>query len=268
MDQRLLVATLVLGLAAAAYPSLGSAPAGPQVRAFTFEVTAFSCPFDDGVCLAYNAVVPGPLIDANLGDTLVITLVNRIAATLPEGAPGHLATVDVSWHVHGTAVPANMDGVSAHEGTQLIESVAKPGGSFTYTTRAAFAGTWHYHDHVIGLDGDEGGHRGLYGSLVVRNGAEPVPDTVLDLHMLDDGANGGRGLNAAVAAGSSFDLVVVGLENILWQVTLTDPSNAIVGTVEAAPGISERIHVDNAVAGTYSWRATGFGTKTGQVVVS
>lgn len=268
MDRRLLVAALIIGLAAAAYPSLGSAPAGPQTRAFTFEVTAFSCPYDDGVCLAYNAVVPGPLLDVNVGDTIEITLVNRIAQTLPPGAPAHLATVSVSWHVHGTAVPAEMDGVAAHEGTQLVESVAPPGGSFTYRTRAAFVGTWHYHDHVIGLDGDEGARRGLYGSLVVRNGAEPRPDAVYDLHMLDDGANGGRGMNAALPAGSSFEIVVVGLENVPWRVTLTEPDGDPIGTIEASPGLSGRFDVDDALPGEYTWRATGLGTKTGKVIVS
>lgn len=269
MDRRLLVAALVLGLAAAAYPTMGAPPAAASVVAVTLEVVAFACTYEtDGVCLAYNGVAPGPMIDVRVGDTLVVTLVNRIAQTLPAGAPAHLADAPVSWHVHGTAVSAAMDGVSAHEGTNLIESVAHPGESFTYTTRAAFAGSWHYHDHVIGLDGDEGVRRGLYGGLVVRNGAEPRPPAVLDLHLLDDGANGGRGLNAAVAAGEDFEILVVALENLVRTVQLRDPNGTLLDSALVGPGMSERFLVEDAAPGTYTWSTTGFGVKTGTVVAS
>lgn len=257
----MLILGLILGLATASYPALSAPPGLPQTRAFTFEVTAASCTFaDDRVCLAYNGQVPGPTLDVKLGDTVVITLVNRIAETLPAGAPTHLATTSVSWHVHGMAVSVANDGVG--------DSSAPPGGSYTYTARAAFVGSWHYHDHIIGADGDEGATRGLYGGLIVRNGAEPRAATVLDLHLLDDGENGGRGLNANVSAGSSFEILVVGLENLHWRVELKDPSGATVGTFEAWPGLSGRIRVDDAQPGTYVWTARGFGTKTGQVVVS
>lgn len=260
MDRRVLLLGLLLALASASYPALGADPGPPTTRSYTWEVTATSCPFLDGVCLAYDGQVPGPTLDVNLGDTIVITLVNRIAETLPAGAPASLATARVSWHVHGMSVTIGDDGVGT--------SSAPPGGSFTYTARAAFAGTWHYHDHVIGLDGDEGSHRGLYGGLIVRNGAEPRADHVFDLHLLDGGANGGRGLTGAASAGESFELLAVGLENLHWAVTLKDPSGAIVGTFDAWPGLSGRIHVDDAQAGIYQWTAVGLGTKSGQVVVS
>lgn len=252
---------LVVGLGAAAYPALSAEPAPPQLRAFTLEVTAYACP-QEIVCLAYNGVTPGPLLDVNLGDTIQVTLVNRIAQTLPPGAPAHLATARVSWHVHGTAVSIENDGVG--------DSSAPPGGSFTYTTRAAFAGSWHYHDHVIGTDGDEGTDRGLYGGLIVRTAGEPRPDAVVDLHMLDEGANGGRGLDVALDLDGtpSFEMLVVGLENIPWRVTLKDPAGSTVGSADASPGLSGRIRVPDADLGTYRWSATGLGTKSGTVVVS
>jgi len=269
MDARFVVFALVLGLGAAAYTTLGAPPGPPQVRAFTLDVVAFACDEEgDGVCLGYEGAAPGPMLDVNLGDTIEITLVNRIAETLPPGAPAHLATADVSWHVHGTAVPVEMDGVAAHPGTQLVESVAHPGGSFTYRTRAAFVGSWHYHDHVIGLDGDEGARRGLYGGLIVRNGAEARPDVTLDLHLLDAGANGGHGMSASVPAGSHLEILVVGLENLFRHVELRDPDGALVDELDTAPGLSDRLVVPDAQPGTYTWSATGPGLKTGTVVVS
>lgn len=274
MDARLLAALVLVGLAAAAYPTLGAPPGVPQERAFTLEVTAVPCPQqDDGVCLAYNGQVPGPTLDINVGDTLVITLVNRIPETIgaitdDAALVTRLSAAPVSWHVHGTAVPNEMDGIDAHAGTNLVRSVAEPSQTFTYRTRAAFAGAWHYHDHVLGFDGAEGVDRGLYGGLLVRNGAELRPDATLDLHLLDEGANGGRGADATVAAGSSFEILVVGLENILWTVELRAPDGSLVGTTQTGPGLSSRFLVEDAQPGEYAWRAVGLGIKTGKVVVS
>lgn len=274
MDARLLAALVLVGLAAAAYPTLGAPPGVPQERAFTLEVTAVPCADQgDGVCLAYNGQIPGPTLDVNLGDTLVITLVNRIPETIgaltdDAALVARLSAAPVSWHVHGTAVPNDMDGIDAHEGTNLVRSVAEPSRSFTYRTRAAFAGAWHYHDHVMGFDGAEGVERGLYGGLLVRSGAELRPDHVLDLHLLDEGANGGHDANWTVEAGSSFELLVVGLENIFWTVELRDPSGALLGTTQTGPGLSARFLVEDAQPGAYVWRAVGLGIKTGKVVVS
>lgn len=256
----MVVLGLLLGLASAGYPALSADPGPPATRYFDWDVTATACPYGDGTCLAYGGQVPGPMLDVNVGDTLVINLTNRIAQTLPAGADVELATTRVSWHVHGMSVTVENDGVGL--------SSAPPGGTFQYTARAAFAGTWHYHDHVIGLDGDEGARRGLYGGLVVRNGAEPRAARVFDLHLLDTGVNGGRGLAGTARVGDDFELVVVGLENLPWNVTLKDPSGATVGALDVWPGLSSRLRVDDAVAGTYVWRAVGLGVKTGTVVVS
>lgn len=278
MALRLAALVALLALAAWASPSLGAPPGPPQERAFTLEVTAASCPHKtqgEWLCLAYNGQIPGPSLDVNLGDTVQVTLVNRIADTVgatnaSAATKARLAGAAVSWHVHGTAVPAEMDGIDSHAGTNLVRSVAEPGGSFTYRTRAAFAGAWHYHDHVLGFDGAEGAARGLYGGLLVRNGAELRPDHTLDLHLLDAGANGGRGLHATLAADAdpSFELLVVGLGNIVWNVELRDPAGALVADTRIGPGMSERILVADAQVGAYTWRAVGLGIKTGEVVVS
>ena len=271
MDRRLAAALLVAAFAAAAYPTLAAPPGLPTTRDITLEVTALPCTLvADGVCLAYNGRIPGPTLDVNLGDTLRVTLVNRIAETLPPGAPAHLAAASVSWHVHGTALAASMDGVAAHPGTQLAESVAPPGGSFTYTVRAAYAGAWHFHDHVLGPDGKEGVERGLFGGLIVRSGAAVRPDLVVDLHML----NAGPRVSAANVTDADGDgrreleLLVVGLGDIVWNVELRAPGGEVLGAVVAGPGLSGSILVEDAEVGAYAWRATGAGTKTGKVIVS
>lgn len=271
MHKGILALVALVAVATAAY---GAPPAAPQLRDVTLTVTAAPCPQeDDGVCLAYNGQIPGPTLDINLGDTLRVTMVNAIPATIGDatsdpGLAARLAAAEVSWHVHGTALPVASDGIAAHPGTNLVDSSTKPGGTYTHTVRAAFAGTWHYHDHVLGLDGDEGAARGLYGALLVRPAGEPRPDHVLDLHLLDGGANGGRGLHAFAAPGDRIEVVVVGLGNFLWTVTLRDPSNALVGTTLVGPGMSERLVIPTAAPGTYTWRATGgFPAQTGTVVV-
>lgn len=256
------LALLALLIAGAATTTLGAPPGPPQTREYAWDVTAVPCAAGDGVCLAYDGQIPGPMLDVNLGDTVRITLVNRIAetvanATEDEALRARLSAAPVSFHVHGTSISAAMDGVAAHPGTQLVESVAAPGGSFTYEFRAAFAGAWHYHDHVLGADGSEGTARGLFGGLIVRSGAEPRPDVVLDLRVHDDGVNAGFGVqqDAVVRAGDDVDLLVAGLGNRIWTVTIEAPDGATVARLTMAPGLSERVVLRDVAAGAYVWRA-------------
>lgn len=252
-----LVALIAL-LALSATSSLGAPPGPPVTRTFVWDVTAASCAgAADGVCLAYDGQIPGPTLDVNLGDTVVITLNNRIAETLPAGAPAHLASTPVSFHVHGTSIAADNDGVLAHVGTQMVESVAHANGSFTYTFRAAFKGTWHYHDHVLGHDGAEGTARGLFGALVVRSGAEPRPTSTIDVHVHDSGVNVGEGVAPLVplAAGDRAEFLVVGLGNRVWTVTITDPLGVELARRVIGPGMSEAVVVPQLMSGAYAWRA-------------
>ena len=111
----------------------------------------------------YNGQVPGPAIEAQVGDVLVVRLINR----LPE---------PTTIHWHGLRLPAAMDGT---EGTQRP---ILPGESFEYRFALPDAGTFWYHAHyneTVQLE------RGLYGTLVVRGNAEPVLDRERVL-VLDD----------------------------------------------------------------------------------
>ena len=104
----------------------------------------------------YNGVIPGPTIEAEIGDTLVVHLCND----LPESTTIH-------WH--GVETPANMDG------SDIAQLTVPPGGSFRYEFPLLRAGTFWYHPHVRTFRSVE---RGLHGLLIVR---DPAEDQALDL---------------------------------------------------------------------------------------
>lgn len=103
----------------------------------------------------YNGTLPGPRIEARVGDTVRI----RFKNSLPEATTVH-------WH--GLRVPATMDGVPA------VQSPIAPGAEFTYEFVVPDAGTFWYHPHVRS---DEQVERGLYGALIVRGSNEPTTTT-------------------------------------------------------------------------------------------
>ena len=104
----------------------------------------------------YNGVLPGPTIEAGVGDTLIVHLCND----LPE---------DTTIHWHGVETPADMDG------SHIAQLTVPPGGSFRYEFPLLRAGTFWYHPHVRTHVAVE---HGLYGLLIVR---DPAEDRALDL---------------------------------------------------------------------------------------
>ena len=99
----------------------------------------------------YNGTMPGPRIEAHVGDTVRVHLKN----SLPEATTIH-------WH--GLRVPADMDGVPA------VSAPVQPGEETTYEFVVPDAGTFWYHPHVRS---DQQVERGLYGAFVVRGDDEP-----------------------------------------------------------------------------------------------
>ncbi len=107
------------------------------------------------------ATIPGPLIEANVGDQVVVHFQNRV-------------DVPVTIHPHGIFYAEEMDG--AYKGR-----FTTPGGfvqtnrTFTYVweARADSVGTWLYHDH--GPMDPLPLYRGLFGPLVVRDPSAPNP---------------------------------------------------------------------------------------------
>lgn len=282
---------LLLGVlaVAAAVPPLheGSEPSPPPVLSsvsLDLEIVAQMCPsgYDNGVasddvCLTYNGTIPGPTLVFREGDAVTLTVHNRVDQTVA-GLPV-MPTVKnkflgkpFSLHRHGTDSAANMDGVGPHALTQLEDSRVPASGTFVYTFTTPFVGTWQYHDHAFGPQGlgTDGSERGLFGSLIVLPAAAPST-TIFDLHLLDEGPNGGLGLNGQVAVGERFLLALAGLGNDWWDVQVTDPGGSVLATHTLAPGVSHGVLVESAQAGAYTWRATSPfhpGSFQGQVVAS
>ncbi len=170
-------AGLWLGLA-------GAGPADayrPTTRFYTLEAVEVEWELAPGLTYrawTYNGTIPGPQIEAVAGDTVIVTLVNR------------LDTI-ASLHVHGLGYAITSDG-SYESG-----AYAEPGGTYTYTFTSdrRSIGTWMYHDHVARSGGMEEGapmddmesdvemfmnsiegiEKGMYGAIVVRPpGERPV----------------------------------------------------------------------------------------------
>lgn len=113
--------------------------------------------------MGYNGHPLGPRIEANIGDTVVVDLVNA----LPE---------QTTIHWHGLRVPAAMDG------TPAMMNPVEPGETFRYEFAIPDAGTYWYHPHANTPGQME---RGLYGAFVVHDPADPVFDAERTL-LLDD----------------------------------------------------------------------------------
>jgi FtsP/CotA-like multicopper oxidase with cupredoxin domain len=116
---------------------------------------------------SYNGVTPGPMIEANLGDTLVVNFCNDLVEP-------------TTIHWHGVETPATMDG------SNISQLAVPPGGTFRYEFPLLVAGTFWYHPHIRTNVQVE---QGLYGALIVH---DEDTDTLLDLpdlehvFMLDD----------------------------------------------------------------------------------
>lgn len=153
----------------------GVAPAedhDPTARVVEYHLTAAAMQVaiaDDRAYpgYAYNGQVPGPLLQARVGDEVVVHFTND----LPE---------PTTIHWHGMRVPNDMDG------NPRIQRPVRTGQTFTYRFTATDPGTYWYHPHVRTQKQME---RGLYGPFVIHRADEPAYDEervlVLDDILLD-----------------------------------------------------------------------------------
>ncbi len=137
--------------------------AGPGQTRYLVDGPAEVWGYRDGARADSPVTVPGPLIEASEGDTVIVHFTNH----LPESTTIH-------WH--GVRVP------NAADGTPTTQVEVPPGGRFDYRFTVDDAGTFWYHPHVRG---DVQVERGLYGMLVVRGGPE-IPVTADRAFVLDD----------------------------------------------------------------------------------
>lgn len=111
----------------------------------------------------FNNQVPGPVLRAKKGDTLVV----RVQNNLPEPTMVH-------WH--GIRLPAAMDG------TGEVQQPILPGQSFEYRLIVPDAGTFWYHSHQNETVQME---KGMYGGIVIEDDTDPIVDDEKVL-VLDD----------------------------------------------------------------------------------
>jgi FtsP/CotA-like multicopper oxidase with cupredoxin domain/plastocyanin len=97
---------------------------------------------------AYNGMVPGPQLRAEVGDRIRIILHNE----LPE---------PTTIHSHGLFVPPDMDGVPV-----ISQPAVMPGESFTYEYTLRNAGSHMYHSHFMA---EHQVPMGLLGAFVVTD---------------------------------------------------------------------------------------------------
>ncbi len=199
---------------------------------------------------AYGDTLPGPLIRANVGDELAVTVANR----LPEAT---------SVHWHGLALRNDMDGVAPAGGNIAA------GHDFTYRFSVPDAGTYWYHPHV-GVQTDYG----LYGALIVddpsaaadydlewivvlddwTDGVGPRPPQILStlrggsMAGMSGGSMSGGSMNGSVG---SSTLLGGDAGDVSYPMYLlngrTDPSPE---TFHAKPGQRVRLRIINAAADT------------------
>ncbi len=130
---------------------LGEPPANPVVRRYelTARVEQVTLPSGQRTEAWTFGSLPGPALEATLGEVMEVELKNRDVAA------------GVTLHWHGYDVPNAMDGVAG-----ATQDAVMPGQSMTYRFTAAQAGTYWYHTHQ---DSAEGVRKGLYGAFVVHD---------------------------------------------------------------------------------------------------
>jgi FtsP/CotA-like multicopper oxidase with cupredoxin domain len=131
-----------------------------------------------------KAQIPGPLIEAETGDTIVVNFRNEL--------PG-----PVTIHPHGIQYSIEMDGAYKGKWTDPGGFV-QTGETYQYIWEAAEGteGAWLYHDH--GPLDPVPVYKGLFGPLIVRPKGEPRPDREFFI------------------AFHSFQPVATGLSTVYW----------------------------------------------------
>lgn len=107
--------------------------------------------------------VPGPTLEANQGDTIVVHFRNALP-------------VPTTVHWHGLRLPAGADGSTS------TQDPIQPGGTYEARFVAGDAGTFWYHPHV---HADEQIERGLQAAFIVHE-PEPVEAAADRVLILDD----------------------------------------------------------------------------------
>lgn len=117
---------------------------------------------------AYNGMVPGPTIRADLGDRVRIVLRNKLSEP-------------TTIHFHGMTVPANMDGVPV-----MSQDAVLPGETFIYEFTIRNTGSNMYHSH---FNAQKQVPLGLLGAMIIPDASDERVDHDVTM-ILNDGPLG------------------------------------------------------------------------------
>lgn len=176
--------------------------------------------YRDGSIEGLAATVPGPMIEAELGDRLIVHFRNETAE-------------ETTVHWHGLRLPIDMDGDPA------VSGAVPPGGTFEYDFVLRDAALYWYHPHV---ETDEQIEMGLYGPMIVRSPDEPAI-AIERTFVLDDIELDADG---SVRIDASHDDLVLGRRGETLLVNGKPP-----GTISAAAGSVERWRIVNTSNGRF-----------------
>jgi FtsP/CotA-like multicopper oxidase with cupredoxin domain len=178
----------------------------------------FAIGFDDS-----PAIVPGPPLFLDRGETVNIKLVNQL------GEP-------TSVHWHGMELESYYDGVAGFSGTgRSITPSIEPGQSFNAIFTPPRAGTFIYHTH---MDDIRQLQAGLYGAMIISEPNEPFNSEIDKLLVIGligftqpetIGINGDTEFEMSLEPGRTYRLRVINITafNGGFNVTLTSPDQAI-----------------------------------------
>lgn len=200
---------------------------------------------------AYNGMVPGPTIRAELGDRIRLVLHNELAEP-------------TTIHSHGMTVPAGMDGVPV-----FSQDAVLPGESFTYEYVIRNTGSNMYHSH---FNAQKQVPMGLLGALIVPDPRDRAVDEDVTM-ILNDGPLGftmnGKSFPATapieVSRGDTFRIRYMNeglqihpmhLHGLVQTVVAKDghvlPRPHAEDTVLVAPGERVDVIVEATEAGTWA----------------
>lgn len=176
--------------------------------------------FRDAGRTGAKATVPGPMLDAQLGDRVIVHFRNDLP----------VATT-IHWHGLRVANPS--------DGTTLSQRPIAPGERFDYELELVDAGLYWYHPHV---DGDVQVERGLHAPIRIT-GDRAIDAAADRVFVLDDVKLESTGKLSTTT--DALDLMLGRQGNVVLVNGRRD------ATIEAAPGTRERWRFVNAANGRY-----------------
>ena len=191
--------------------------------------------------LAYNGTLPGPLLEARVGDRIIVHFQNDLAEA-------------TTIHWHGLRIPSEQDG------NPMVQGPIPAGGSFTYDFTVPDAGTFWFHPHMGTIEQID---RGMYGAIIVSEAAPPK-FTAERLYVIDDIRLSASGQISPYAY-SGHDVMMGRLGNTLLTNGKATTNGGSPPTATTKLGSIERWRIVNAATARVfeiavdgaSWRVIG-----------